>query len=107
MKITNKCGLGDKLDCQPTTKSVTLTIGLKGANVQRGFVIWLVSKGGQSARRLDDLSITLPKRFEPILGGYQLLNKTFGQFDANYIIFRNVEIFKKKFFQIKKYCEGK
>ncbi len=25
-----------------------------------------------------------------------------GQFDTNYIIFRNVEIFKKYFFQIKK-----
>lgn len=29
--------MGDKLDCQPTTKSVTLTIGLKGA--QWGSVI--------------------------------------------------------------------
>jgi len=28
-----------------------------------------------------------------------------GQFDTNYIIFRNVEIFKNYFFQIKKYCE--
>jgi hypothetical protein len=70
MKITNKCGLGDKLDCQPTTKSVTLTIGLKGANVQRGFVIGWLARGAQSARRLDDLSITLPKRFEPMLGGW-------------------------------------
>jgi hypothetical protein len=25
--------------------------------------------------------------------------------DTNYIIFRNVEIFKNYFFQIKKYCE--
>jgi hypothetical protein len=31
---------------------------------------------------------------------------TFGQFDTNYIIFRNVEIFKNYFFQLKKYCEG-
>jgi hypothetical protein len=30
---------------------------------------------------------------------------TFGQFDTNYIIFRNVEIFKNYFLQIKKYCE--
>jgi len=26
---------------------------------------------------------------------------------TNYIIFKNVEIFKNYFFQIKKYCEGK
>ncbi len=30
-----------------------------------------------------------------------------GQSDTNYIIFRNVEIFKNYFFQIKKYCEAK
>jgi hypothetical protein len=30
-----------------------------------------------------------------------------GQFDTNYIIFKNVEIFKDYFFQIKKYCEEK
>jgi hypothetical protein len=30
MEITNKCGLGDKLDCQPTTKSVTFNHWVKG-----------------------------------------------------------------------------
>jgi hypothetical protein len=32
--------------------------------------------------------------------------KYLGQFNTNYIIFRNVEIFKNYFFRIKKYCEG-
>jgi hypothetical protein len=29
------------------------------------------------------------------------------QFHTNYIIFRNVKIFRNYFFQFKKYCEGK
>jgi hypothetical protein len=41
--------------------------------------------------------------------GYSMLSKypsIFGQFDINYIVIWNVEIFKNYFFQIKKYCEG-
>jgi predicted nucleotide-binding protein (sugar kinase/HSP70/actin superfamily) len=43
----------------------------------------------------------------PENGHFYYYLKYLGQFDTNYINFKNVENFKKYFFQIKKYCEGK
>ncbi len=77
--LTNKVWFGRQVRLPTNQKKwVTLTIGLKGANVQRGSVIgWLVGWQGGGPKCKGGWMIyrsLYPKRFEPMLGGYQLLN---------------------------------
>jgi hypothetical protein len=54
------------------------------------------------AKHRPDFSKSPWLRALPSLNTLVLIPLYLGQFDANYIIFRNVEIFKNYFFQIKK-----